>query len=85
MKSLHTKQDSLRTKLCALQDSLDAMKGCLHDEKSKRRKVMFDEELRRKRLENEIQTSMIGYPRLTMRGRLLRKMRNSSERNTIMQ
>ena len=55
MKSLHTKQDSLRMKLCALQDSLDAMKGRLHDEKSKCRKVMFDEELKRKRLENEIQ------------------------------
>jgi hypothetical protein len=55
MKSLHTKQDSLRIKLCALLDSLDEMKGRLHDEKSKRRKVMFDEELKRKRLENEIQ------------------------------
>jgi hypothetical protein len=43
--SLHTKQDALRTKVCALQDSLDAMKGRLHDEKSKHRKVMFDEEL----------------------------------------
>ncbi len=55
MKSLHVKQDGLRTKLCALQDSLDAMKGRLHDEKSKRCKVMFDEELKRKWLENEIQ------------------------------
>ena len=55
VKSLHTKQDGLRTKLCALQDSLDAMKGRLHDEKSKRRKVMFDEELKCKKLKNEIQ------------------------------
>ena len=54
IKSLHLKQDGLRTKLCKLQDSLDATKGRLHDEKSKRRKVMFDEELKRKRLENEI-------------------------------
>ena len=30
------------------------MKGCFYNEKSKRRKVMFDEELKRKRLENEI-------------------------------
>ena len=43
VKSLHTKQDGLRTKLCALQDSLDAMNGRLHNEKSKRRKGMFDE------------------------------------------
>ena len=77
MKSLHTKQDSLRTKLCALQDSLDALKGHLHDEKSKHRKVMFDEELKRKRLENEIQdlNNWIFDLALTMRGRLLRKMR----------
>ena len=42
--------------LCSLplHDSLDAMKGHLHDEKSKRRKVMFDEELKRKWSENEI-------------------------------
>ncbi len=57
--SLHTKQDALRTKVCALQDSLDAIKGRLHNEKSKRRKVMFDEELKREelkcKLENEIQ------------------------------
>ena len=38
-----------------MQGSLDAMKGCFYNEKSKRRKVMFDEELKRKRLENEIQ------------------------------
>ncbi len=55
MKSLHTKQGGLHTKRCALQDSLDAMKGHLHNEKSKRRKVMFDEELKRNRLENKIQ------------------------------
>ena len=55
MKSLHTKQDGLCTKLCALHVSLGAMKGHLHDEKSKHRKVMFDEELKCKRLENEIQ------------------------------
>jgi hypothetical protein len=42
-------------KLCALQESLDAMKGRLYDEKPKHRKVMIDEELKRKRLENEIQ------------------------------
>ena len=54
VKSLHTKQDGLRTKLCALQDSLGAMKRRLHDEKSKHRKVMFDEELKRKWSENEI-------------------------------
>ncbi len=42
-------------KLCALQESLDAMKGCLYDEKSKHCKVMIDEELTRKRLENKIQ------------------------------
>ena len=58
MKSLHTKQDGLRTKLCAFQDSLGVMKGRLHDEKSKRRKVMFDEELKCKRLENEIQQEL---------------------------
>jgi hypothetical protein len=77
MKSLHTKQDSLRTKLCALQDSLDAFKGHLHDEKSMHRKVMFDEELKRKWLENEIQdlNNWIFDLALTMRGRLLRKMR----------
>ena len=54
VKSLDHKQNGLHSKLCSLQDSLDAMKGHLHDEKSKRRKVMFDEELKRKRLENEI-------------------------------
>jgi len=55
VKSFHTKQDGLRTKICALQDSLGAMKGRLHDEKSKHWKVMFDEELKCKWLENEIQ------------------------------
>jgi len=55
VKSFHTKQDGLRTKLCALQDSLGAMKGRLHDEKSNRRKDMLDELLKCKRLENEIQ------------------------------
>ena len=77
VKSLHTKQDGLRTKLCALQDSLGAMKGRLHDEKSKHWKVMFDEELKRKWLENEIQdlNNWIFDLALTMRGRLLRKMR----------
>ena len=54
VKSLDPKQNGFRSKLCSLQDSLDAMKGHLHDEKSKCRKVMFDEELKRKRLENEI-------------------------------
>ena len=58
VKSLHTKQDGLRTKLCALQDSLGAMKGRHQDEKSKHRKVMFDEELKRKRLENKIQQEL---------------------------
>lgn len=38
-----------------MQDSLDAMKGRLHNEKSKRRKVMFDEESKRKRMQNEIE------------------------------
>ncbi len=42
-------------KLCAFQNSHDAMRGCLHKEKSKHPKVMIDEELKRKRLENEIQ------------------------------
>ena len=55
VKSLHTKQDGLHTKICALQDSLGAMKRRLHDEKSKHRKVMFDEELKCKQLENKIQ------------------------------
>jgi hypothetical protein len=55
IKSLHSKQEGLRTKVCALQDSLDAMKGRLHNEKSKRRKVMFDEESKRKRMQNEIE------------------------------
>jgi hypothetical protein len=55
VKSLHTNQDGLRTRLCELQDSLDVMKGRIYNEKSKHRKVMFDEELKRKRLENEIQ------------------------------
>jgi hypothetical protein len=59
VKSLHTKQDALPTKVCALQDSLDAMKGRLHDEKLKHCKVMFDEELKceelKRKLENEIQ------------------------------
>jgi len=31
------------------------MKGRLHNEKSKRRKVMFDEESKRKRMQNEIE------------------------------
>jgi hypothetical protein len=44
VKSLHTKQDSLHTRLCELQDSLDSMKGCLYNEKSKRCKDIFDEE-----------------------------------------
>ena len=55
IKSLHSKQEGLRTKVCALQDSLDAMKGRLHNEKSKRRKVMFDEESKCKRMQNEIE------------------------------
>ncbi len=55
VKSLHAKQDGLHTRLCELQDSLDVMKGRLYNEKSKRRTVMFDEELKHKRLENEIQ------------------------------
>jgi hypothetical protein len=55
IKSLSTKQDVLRMKLCALQDSLDAMKGHLHNEKSMHRKVMINEEFKRKRLENKIQ------------------------------
>ncbi len=59
VKCLQTKQDALPTKVCALQDSLDAMKGRIHNEKLKCRKVMFDEELKReelkRKLENEIQ------------------------------
>ena len=53
--SFNIKLDGLGMKLRALQDSLDAMKGRLHNEKSKRRNVMFDEELKRKKLEKEIQ------------------------------
>ena len=52
---MHTNQDGLRTRLCEFQDSLDVMKGHLYNEKSKRRKDMFEEELKCKRLENEIQ------------------------------
>ena len=55
VKSFHTKQDGLCTKLCALQDSLGAVKGRLHDEKSNRRKVMLDELLKCKWLENKKQ------------------------------
>ena len=35
VKSLHTKQEGLRKKVCALQDSHDAMKGHLYNKKSK--------------------------------------------------
>ena len=66
VKSLHTKQDSLHTRLCELQDSLDSMKGCLHNEKSKRCKDMFDEEYK---------SSMIGYLSLMRRQRLPRQRR----------
>ena len=55
VKSLHTKQEGLHKKVCALHDSLDAIKGRLYNEKSKRCKVLFDEELKRKRSENKIQ------------------------------
>jgi hypothetical protein len=55
IKSLNNTQDHLQMKLCALQDALDTMKGCLNDEKSKRRKVIIDEESKHKRLEDKIQ------------------------------
>jgi hypothetical protein len=55
IKNLNTKQYGLHVKICALQDCLDAMKGRLHNKKSKHCKVMIDEEMKCKRLENKIQ------------------------------
>jgi hypothetical protein len=55
IKSLNTKKNGLHMKLCALQDSLDTMKGHLHNKKSKHCKVMIDEGLKRKRLGNKKQ------------------------------
>ncbi len=42
-------------KLCALQDTLDTLERHLYKVKSKQRKVLTDVELKRKRLEDEIQ------------------------------
>ena len=55
VKSLNSTQDHLQMKLCALQDTLDTMKRRLYEKKSKQRKVLTDEELKQKRLEDEIQ------------------------------
>jgi hypothetical protein len=55
IKSLNTIQDHLQMKFCVEQDTLDTLKGCLHDKKSKHCKVMIDEESTCKRLEDEIQ------------------------------
>jgi hypothetical protein len=55
VKSFNTTQDHLQMTLCALQDALDMMKGHLIEEKSKQRKIMIDEELKQKRLEDKIQ------------------------------
>ncbi len=84
MNSLQRKQEGLCTKLSALQDSLDAMKGRLHDEKSKHRKVMFDEELKREELIRMLEKEIHDLNKLIFELDEERKVK-WLERNTIMQ
>jgi hypothetical protein len=69
----------------ALQYSPDAMKGCLYDEKSKRCKLMFDEESKRKRLENEIQELNEWIFELDEERKVAKANEKALRENTLMQ